>query len=179
LVVGYRGQIGPESAIPHTVFTNRKIRRGDVLVSEAGVEVGGYTSELERTIVVGKPSAKTVKYFTAMLEAQSSALETFGPGVRCRAVDHAARLTMQKLGLEKQLLHHTGHGIGLEGHEPPWLDPGDDTIMKPGMVFSCEPGLYFPGYAGFRHSDTVTITKSGTSFITEYPRSLEELTIQA
>jgi Xaa-Pro dipeptidase len=178
LVVGYRGQIGPESAIPHTVFTKRKIRRGDVLVSEAGVEVGGYTSELERTIVVGNPSGKARKYFAAMLEAQTSALKAFSPGVRCRAVDQATRLTAEKLGLEKQLLHHTGHGIGLEGHEPPWLDPGDDTIMKPGMVFSCEPGFYFPGYAGFRHSDTVAITKAGMSFITEYPRNLDELTIQ-
>ena len=178
LVVGYRGQVGPESAIPHTVFTRRKIRRGDVLVSEAGVEIGGYTSELERTVIVGKPPSKAEKYFTAMLEAQTSALKTFGPGVECRTVDQAAKVTVQKLGLEKHLLHHTGHGIGLEGHEPPWLDPGDYTVMKPGMVFSCEPGLYVPGYAGFRHSDTVAITKSGMSFITEYPRSLEELTIR-
>jgi len=178
LVVGYRGQVGPDSAIPHTVYTKRKIRRGDVLVSEAGVEIGGYTSELERTVIIGKPSSKAAKYFAAMVEAETSALKTFGPRVRCRTVDQAARVTVQKLGLDKHLLHHTGHGIGLEGHEPPWLDPGDDTIMKSGMVFSCEPGLYFPGYAGFRHSDTVAITKSGMSLITEYPRDLEELTIQ-
>ena len=179
LVVGYRGQVGPDSAIPHTVFTKRKIRRGDILVSEAGVEIGGYTSELERTVIVGKPSSKARKYFTAMVEAQTSAFKAFGPGVRCQTVDQAARVTVQKLGLDRYLLHHTGHGIGLEGHEPPWLDPGDDTTMKSGMVFSCEPGLYFPGYAGFRHSDTVAITKSGMSFITEYPRGLEDLTIQA
>jgi Xaa-Pro aminopeptidase len=70
-----------------------------------------------------------------------------------------------------------GHGIGIDGHEPPWLDPGDRTIMKTGMVFSCEPGLYVPGFAGFRHSDTIEITKRGMEFITEYPRSLEELTV--
>ncbi len=77
VVVGFRGQVGPESAIPHAVFTNRKIRKGDVLVTEAGVEIGGYTSELERTVVVGRPSSRTTKHFDAMFKAQSAALKMF------------------------------------------------------------------------------------------------------
>ena len=177
LVVGFRGQVGASSAIPHAVYCKNKIRKGDILVSEAGVEVGGYTSELERTVVIGKPSTRAVRYFEAMLRAQDKALGSFKAGVVCNKVDWAAAESIRQSGLLEAARHHTGHGIGLEGHEPPWLDPGDSTIMKSGMVFSCEPGLYVPGYAGFRHSDTVVITKTGMDMITHYPRGLEELTI--
>jgi len=177
VVVGFRGQVGRGSAIPHAVYSKGKIRRGDVLVSEAGVEVGGYTSELERTVIVGKPGSKVVRYFTAMLKAQDAALHEFRPGIACSKVDDVARQSIEASGLAEAIRHHTGHGIGLDGHEPPWLDPGDRTIMRQGMVFSCEPGLYVPGYAGFRHSDTIEITGKGMDLITHYPRGLEELTI--
>jgi Xaa-Pro dipeptidase len=177
VVVGFRGQVGANSAIPHAVYTRNKIRRGDVLVTEAGVEVGGYTSELERTVIVGKPSSRAKRCFEVMLKAQNKALKEFRPGVRCSRVDEVASKSVEDSGLQEGLRHHTGHGIGLDGHEPPWLDPGDRTVIREGMVFSCEPGLYFPGYAGFRHSDTILITKSGMDFITHYPRDLEELTI--
>jgi len=177
VVVGCRGQVGPGSAIPHAVFSKRKIRRGDVLVTEAGVEVGGYTSELERTVVVGRAGHREKKYFEAMLKAQDAALGSFKAGTPCFEVDTAARKAVESTGFSGTLRHHVGHGIGIDGHEPPWLDPGDKTIMKTGMVFSCEPGLYIPGLAGFRHSDTVEITKNGMKLITEYPRGLEELTV--
>jgi Xaa-Pro dipeptidase len=177
VVVGCRGQVGPGSAIPHAVFAKRKIKRGDVLITEAGVEVGGYTSELERTVVVGKSGPEEKRYFEAMLRAQDAALGSFKAGERCFQVDAAAKKAVESAGLADTLRHHTGHGIGIDGHEPPWLDPGEKTIMKAGMVFSCEPGLYVPGFAGFRHSDTIEVTKHGMDFITHYPRSLEELTI--
>jgi len=177
VVVGFRGQVGANSAIPHAVYTRNKIRRGDVLVTEAGVEVGGYTSELERTVIVGKPSSRAKRCFEAMLKAQDAALKEFRPGIRCSRIDQAARKSIEDSGLIDAHRHHTGHGIGLDGHEPPWLDPGDSTVIREGMVFSCEPGLYFPGYAGFRHSDTVVITKRGMDFVTHYRRELEELTI--
>src|SRR6266566_366631 len=177
VVVGFRGQVGANSAIPHAVYTMNKIRRGDVLVTEAGVEVGGYTSELERTVIVGKPSSRAKRCFEAMLKAQDAALKEFRPGIRCSRIDQAARKSIEDSGLIDGHRHHTGHGIGLDGHEPPWLDPGDSTVIREGMVFSCEPGLYFPGYAGFRHSDTVVIMKRGMDFVTHYRRELEELTI--
>jgi Xaa-Pro aminopeptidase len=177
VVVGFRGQVGSNSAIPHSVFTKNKIRRGDVLVTEAGVEIGGYTSELERTMVVGKPSTKVRRCFETMLKAQDAALKAFRPGVRCSRIDEVANRSIKASGFKEGLRHHTGHGIGLDGHEPPWLDPGDRTVIREGMVFSCEPGLYFSGYAGFRHSDTVVITKRGMDFITHYPREIEELSI--
>ncbi|HZY47796.1 MAG TPA: Xaa-Pro peptidase family protein [Candidatus Bathyarchaeia archaeon] len=177
VVVGCRGQVGPGSAVPHAVFSERKIRRGDVLVTEAGVEVGGYTSELERTIIVGKAGEREKKHFEAMLKAQDAALESFKPGTPCSEVDAAARKAVDSMGLAADIRHHVGHGIGIDGHEPPWLDPGEKTIMKTGMVFSCEPGLYVLGFAGFRHSDTIEITGRGMEIITNYPRSLEEMTI--
>ncbi len=177
VIVGFRGQVGPESSIPHAIFTKRKIRKGDVMVSEAGVEIGGYTSELERTIVVGRASPKTARYYGAMLKAQTAALEAFRPGVRCSHIDDIARKVLETEGMKNFVQHHAGHGIGLDGHEPPWLDPGDRTIMRAGMVFSCEPGLYIPRYAGFRHSDTVVITRSGMDIVTEYPRDMNDLTV--
>ncbi len=176
VAVGFRGQVGPESAIPHTVFTKRKMRRGDVLVTEAGVEIGGYTSELERTIVLGNPSLRARRYFEAMLKAQSAALREFKPGARCSHIDLVSKKTIEAEGFSECIRHHTGHGIGLDAHEPPWLDLGERRTMRPGMVFSCEPGIYVPGYAGFRHSDTIEVAKSGMSFITEYPRELSDLT---
>ena len=177
VVVGCRGQVGPGSAVPHAVFSKRKIRRGDVLVTEAGVEVGGYTSELERTVVVGRAGSREKKYFEVMLRAQDAALGSFKAGTPCFQVNAAARKAVGNAGFADTLRHHVGHGIGIDGHEPPWLDPGEKTIMKTGMVFSCEPGLYIPGFAGFRHSDTIEITEHGMEFITEYPRSLEDLTV--
>jgi len=177
VVVGCRGQVGPGSAVPHAVFSRRRIRRGDVLVTEAGVEVGGYTSELERTVIVGRAGLREKKYFETMLRAQDAALGAFKHGAPCSRVDAAARKAVAAVGLAEALRHHTGHGIGIDGHEPPWLDPGEKTIMKTGMVFSCEPGLYVPGFAGFRHSDTIEVTKHGMDFITQYPRSLDELTV--
>ena len=174
---GFRGQVGPMSAIPHAIATNRNIQEGDVVVTGAGADVGGYSCELERTMIVGKPNNKQKKFFEIMRKAQEAALKAFKPGAKCSDVDKAAKKVFLKAGCEKYVLHHTGHGLGLEGHEPPWLDIGDQTVLKPGMVFSCEPGIYIPGFAGFRHSDTVLITEDGAEIITYYPRDIESLTI--
>lgn len=175
---GFRGQVGAMSAIPHSIATKHPIKEGDVLVTGAGADIGGYSAELERTMIVGEPTEKQRKYFEAMCKIQQAALDAFKPGAKCSDVDKATRKAFTKHGCEQYMLHHTGHGLGLEGHEPPWLDIGDDTVLKPGMVFSCEPGVYIAGYAGFRHSDTVVITEEGAEIITYYPRDLDSLTIQ-
>ena len=174
---GFRGQVGWKSAMPHSIGIGRAIKEGDVLVTGAGADVGGYNSELERTMIVGTPTAKQERYFEVMVRAQDAALEAMGPGVRCSEVDKAARKVIVDAGYQDLMRHHTGHGIGLEGHEPPWLDVGNDLELRPGMVLSCEPGIYELGYAGFRHSDTVVITDDGADRITYYPRDLESLTI--
>jgi len=175
---GFRGQVGPMSAIPHSLSTKRPIREGDVVVTGASADVGGYSCELERTMILGDPTEKQKRYFEAMLKAQDAALAAFKPGAKCSDVDKAAATAVKRAGLTRLIRHHTGHGLGLEGHEPPWLDIGDNTILKPGMVLSCEPGIYEPDYAGFRHSDTVIITEEGSEVVTYYPRDLESLTIR-
>ena len=174
---GLRGQVGEMSAMPHAMSIGRVIRKGDVLGTGAGADVGGYSSELERTMVVGKPTEGQRRRFEVMLKAQVEALTTFGPGVKCSEVDRRAAKVFRDKGYGDSLRHHTGHGMGLEGHEPPWLDVGDDTVMQPGMVFSCEPGIYFPLDAGYRHSDTVVVTEDGAEIVTSYPRDLESLTL--
>jgi len=83
----------------------------------------------------------------------------------------------KKAGYAHLVKHHTGHGLGLEGHEPPWLDIGNDEPLRPGVIVSCEPGIYETGFAGFRHSDTVLVTEEGAELLTYYPRDLESLTV--
>jgi Xaa-Pro aminopeptidase len=175
--VGFRGQIGEMSAVPHSIATKRVIRRGDVIVTGAGADIGGYSCELERTMIVGKPTAKQKRYFNVMVKAQEAAFEAFKPGAKCSDVDKATINVFKKAGLMHLVKHHTGHGLGLEGHEPPWLDIGNDEPLRTGMVVSCEPGIYETGFAGFRHSDTVLITEDGAEIITYYPRNLDELII--
>jgi len=175
--VGFRGQIGKMSAIPHSMATKHEIRKGDVVVTGAGADVGGYSCELERTMIIGKPTSKQKHYFNAMIKAQEAAFKTFSPGVKCSDIDKATIEVFTTAGLIHLVKHHTGHGLGLEGHEPPWLDIGNEEPLRAGMILSCEPGIYETGFAGFRHSDTILITKDNAEIITYYPRNLEDLTI--
>jgi Xaa-Pro dipeptidase len=175
--VGFRGQIGEMSAIPHSIATKRVIRKGDVVVTGAGADVGGYSCELERTMIVEKPTSKQKRYFNVMVKAQEAAFKTFKPGVKCSDIDKATIDVFNKAGLMPLVKHHTGHGLGLEEHEPPWLDIGNEEPLRAGMVVSCEPGIYQTGFAGFRHSDTVLITEDGAEIVTYYPRNLDALTI--
>ncbi len=177
IIVGYRGQVGPSSAIPHSIGTGRAIRKGDVLVTEAGVDIGGYSSELERTVFVGRPTTRQTKFFEVMREAQEAGFKALRPGKTCGDVDGSTRHVVEEAGLSKCLRHHTGHGIGLQGHEPPWLDVGDDTRIRDGMVFSCEPGLYVIGLGGFRHSDTLAVTVNGSELLTKTERDIESMTL--
>ncbi|MEM3613192.1 MAG: Xaa-Pro peptidase family protein [Candidatus Bathyarchaeia archaeon] len=174
---GFRGQIGEMSAIPHAIGTRRRIKSGDVVIAEASVEIGGYSCELERTMIVGKPSAKQKRYFQVMVKAQEAAIQKIRDGAECSEVDKASINVFKKANLTHLIRHHTGHGIGLEGHEPPWLDLGNKEKLRAGMVVSCEPGIYETGFAGFRHSDTILVTKDGCELLTYYPRDLESLTI--
>jgi Xaa-Pro aminopeptidase len=174
---GYRGQIGRNGAIPHALANNITFREGDVLVTGAAAPVWGYLSELERTMIIGEPSAEHRRMFEHMVALQDTAFEALRPGARCSDVDRAVRAYYDEHDLWDHWKHHVGHAIGLRYHEGPFLDLGDDTELRPGMVFTVEPGLYVEGLGGFRHSDTVAITDEGLEFLTFYPRDLESLTI--
>ncbi len=176
---GYRGQIGRNSAIPHALAGNIVFQEGDVLVTGASAPVWGYLSELERTMLLGEPSPEQRRLFEHMQAAQETAFEAIRPGARCSDVDNAVRAYYEQNDLMQYWRHHTGHAIGLRYHEGPFLDSGDPTEIRPGMVFTVEPGLYSPDLGGFRHSDTVVVTGSGIEILTYYPRDLESLTIAA
>lgn len=173
----YRGQIGAQSAIPHSITTNAIFNVGDVLVTGAASEVGGYLSELERTMILGTPTEEQRRFFELMLGVQELAFESIRPGVRCSDVDCAVSNYYQQHDIVKHWRHHTGHGIGYGMHEAPFLDVGDDTPIEPGMVLTIEPGIYLPGFAGFRHSDTVLVTDTGIEILTSYPRDIDSLVI--
>lgn len=174
---GYRGQIGRNAAIPHALANNIAFQPGDVLVTGAGAPVWGYESELERAMIIGPAAGDQKRMFDHMLALQDTAFNALRPGKPCSEVDRAVRAYYEAHDLMPFWKHHTGHAIGLRYHEAPFLDLGDKTIMKPGMVFTIEPGLYNPDLGGFRHSDTVVITEDGIEILTYYPRDLDSLTI--
>lgn len=168
---------GPNSALPHSMSWNRNIREGDVLVTGATGHLWGYASELERTMIVGTPTREQVKYFQIMLEAQTASIEAAGPRVPLSKVDQASWDIFERYKVTKYAQHHTGHHLGFEPHEAPFIDRNTKGEMQPGQVYSIEPGLYIPGKAGYRHSDTILITEEGVELITYYPRDLESLMI--
>jgi len=176
---GYRGQIGIYSAIPHALTRNAIFQKGDTLVTGASGNVAGYLSELERTMFLGEPNQKQRHYFSIMLKAQTRAFEELKPNTPLSKVDQTTRKVFKESGVFNLVQHHTGHAIGLEAHERPFLDVGMSEIIKPGMVFTVEPGIYDHDVGGFRHSDTVIITEDGNEIITgKYPRDLESLIIE-
>jgi Xaa-Pro aminopeptidase len=174
---GYRGQIGRNAAIPHALANNIVFQPGDVLVTGAGAPVWGYNSELERTMIIGEATPAQRRMFGHMKVAQETAFDAIRPGRRCADVDQAVRDYYEENDLMQYWRHHSGHAIGLRYHEGPFLDVGDATEIRPGMVFTVEPGLYAPDLGGFRHSDTVLVTEDGFELLTYYPRDLESLTI--
>jgi len=171
----FRGQIGAESAFPHAVTQNAILSTGDTLVTGAASSVFGYTSELERVMFVEEYTKEQEKYFKHMYEAQEVAFNAIKPGAPTSSVEKAVQEYFKSEGVFELTQHHTGHAIGILGHEAPFFDLGDQTIMKPGMVFTVEPGLYVRGLGGFRHSDTVLVTENGMEMLTYYPRDIDSL----
>jgi Xaa-Pro dipeptidase len=176
-VATYRGQIGRNAAIPHALSSNIQFQDGDVLVTGASAPVWGYVSELERTMILGSPTDDQKRMFDHMINLQTMAMEALEPGKPCSEVDKEVRAYFDKHDLMPYWKHHSGHTIGLRYHEGPFLDIGDDTLIKAGMVFTVEPGLYVPELGGFRHSDTVVVTDDGAEMLTFYPRDLDSLTL--
>lgn len=169
---------GERTALPHAMSEDRRLQRGDLVITGVAVYVWGYSVELERTLILGKPTPEQERYFSAMVRAQEAGLSACGPGVPLAEVDRRVRGVLLEEGLGRYFRHHTGHHLGWEGHEPPFIDAFSRGTMRPGQVFSIEPGVYVPGLGGFRHSDTVLITDQGAEILTRYPRDLESLTVE-
>lgn len=168
---------GRNTANPHGLHQVGGVQAGDTLVTGAYGVVGGYESELERTMFVGDPTPEQERSFADMLAAQDAGMAALRPGRRCSEVEQEVRDVLEARGALPYVRHHTGHTFGMEGHEHPFLDLDDHTEIRPGMIFSVEPGIYVPGLGGFRHSDTLVITETGAERLSLYPRDLQSLIV--
>ncbi|MGD9144777.1 MAG: Xaa-Pro peptidase family protein [Anaerolineae bacterium] len=176
LVFG-RSLFGGSSSLPHGPKGTAVLQPDTVVMITYGTAVCNYIGETERSGFFGRRRPIDEKRFQVMVECQDAGMEAIKPGVRCCDVWEAVKQVAVKHGMEDALRHHAGHGKGLETHEHPYLDAGDETVLDAGMMFSCEPGLYFPGEAGFRHSDTILVTETGYERLTHYPRDIDSLTV--
>jgi Xaa-Pro aminopeptidase len=170
---------GRNSAKPHGLPSSYRLTPGDTFMLSLGCAVGGRFVEGERTFVLGEPSADQVRYYEAVRAAQQLGVDTLKPGLRCSEANARCLDVIRDAGLGAYLQHRQGHGIGVGMHEPPWLEDGDDTVLEEGFVVSNEPGIYVPGHAGYRVSDSMVITAAGARPLTGYPKALDDIVIAA
>ncbi len=164
---------GPRAALPHGVPTDRAVQEGEVLLIDFGTRRGGYVSDLTRTFAVGRPlEGKQRAVYEAVKAANAAGRAAARPGVTCQEVDRAARRVIEEAGFGPYFTHRTGHGLGLDGHERPYIVEGNETVLQPGMVFTVEPGIYLPGEIGVRIEDDVLITPAGSESLTQFGRDL-------
>jgi len=164
---------GPNGASPHHEVSDRVIEKGDVVVVDIGGTMpDGYRSDCTRTYVVGDPPEGFASAFAALMEAQAAAVAHAAPGVSCESVDAAARDILTSAGLGDHFIHRTGHGIGLETHEDPYIVSGNALTLEPGMAFSIEPGFYVEGRYGARIEDIVITSVDGLVVANRQPRDL-------
>ena len=170
---------GPNSARPHGLPSGYRLRRGDTFLLSLGCAVGGRFVEGERTFVLGDPSAEQVRYYEAVRAAQQRGTEALRPGLTCAQSNALCLDVIRDAGLGEYLRHRQGHGIGVGMHEPPWLEDGDPTVLEEGFVVSNEPGIYVPGHAGYRISDSMLVTADGAVPFTRFPRALDDVVVAA
>lgn len=163
---------GPNAASPHHEPGERVIRDGDCVVVDFGGRLGGYCSDTTRTFHVGEPSAMYAEAFAALQASQAAGRAAAGPGVAAQDIDRAARRVLVDSGHAEWFIHRLGHGIGLDGHEDPYLVEGNEEVLEPGMAFSVEPGIYMPGEWGMRIEDIVVCTEDGRESLNNAPRDL-------
>jgi Xaa-Pro dipeptidase len=170
-------QVGEFSALPHGSVTPQLVREGTILLIDGGCGVEGYRSDISRTFVLGTPTDEMRRVFDIEFQAQSAALAVARPGLPCEAVDAAARKVIEDAGFTPSLdyfTHRVGHGMGMDGHEWPYLVRGNTLPLAPGMTFSDEPGIYQRGKFGVRLEDDMVITESGAELFTPQSTSLED-----
>lgn len=163
---------GTRSALPHGRASQARLPRRGFVVLDFGVILTGYCSDMTRTVHLGKPDARARSIYEAVLRAQVAAIETVRPGVPVSAVDRAARSFLDRAGFGRFFTHSTGHGVGLEIHEPPRIAGNDRQTLKPGMVITIEPGVYIPGEGGVRIEDMVLVTRHGCDVLTPTTKKL-------
>ncbi len=163
---------GPNSANPHASPSDRKLQPGDLLVVDWGAAVNGYVSDLTRTFAIGDVEAEFHKIHKIVQEANAAGRAAARPGVPCADVDIAARTVIEKAGYGQYFTHRTGHGIGIEGHEDPYMRGDNMQLLEPGMAFTVEPGIYLPGRNGVRIEDNVVISEDGLDCLSDMRREI-------
>jgi Xaa-Pro aminopeptidase len=166
---------GERSAYPHGHATQAALPRRGFLTLDFGIIHKGYCSDMTRSVFFGKPKLKERKAYNAVLEAQEAAVAAVAAGASAGEVDEAARARLRREGLAEAFTHSTGHGVGLEIHEPPRIGAGQKTRLAAGMVVTIEPGIYLPGEFGIRIEDMVQVTRNGGQVLTPAPKALIEL----
>ena len=164
---------GPNSASPHHEPSGRTILPRDVVVMDFGGELGGYFSDTTRTVVVGEPPKAFERVYDTVRRAQEAACEAVRPGVSCQDVDRTARRIIDDAGFGARFIHRTGHGIGREVHEPPYIVEGNEWVLEPGTTFSVEPGVYLEDSFGVRIEDIVAVTDDGVERLNRSTRELK------
>ena len=166
---------GLNAANPHATPSNRKLSPGDLLVIDWGASFEGYFSDITRTFAIGNLDPEYSQIYRVVLEANTAGRKAAQPGIAAEAVDQAARGVIESAGYGKYFTHRTGHGLGMEGHEDPYIRAGNLMLLEPGMTFTIEPGIYLPGRNGVRIEDDVVITPAGAECLTSFPRELKQL----
>lgn len=166
---------GPNSALPHYRAGTRKIESGDIVILDYGCRVDGYCSDITRTVVCGRPTPELERVYDAVRRANGAGRDRVGIGVRAQEVDAAARDVLVEAGYGARFVHRTGHGIGLDVHEPPYIVRGNEQRLQRGMAFSIEPGAYFTGRFGVRVEDVVVVGDGGAVPMTEAPQELKHV----
>jgi len=163
---------GSRSALPHAQPTAARLQAGDLVVIDMGAFQDGYASDMTRMLHVGPPGRQNKRMYRAVLEAQLAAIDAVRPGATTAGVDRAARRVLTRYGMERAFIHSTGHGLGLEIHEPPRLGKRDKGCLRPGMAITIEPGVYIEGEGGVRIEDTVVVTANGCEILTPSSKDL-------
>lgn len=163
---------GPNSANPHASPTDRKLQAGDLLVIDYGAAANDYVSDITRTFAVGEVQAEYDKIHKVVQEANAAGRAAGKPGLPCADVDKAARAVIEAAGYGEYFTHRTGHGIGMEGHEGPYMRGDNMQLLEPGMAYTVEPGIYLPGRNGVRVEDDVVVTETGSESLTTLPREM-------
>jgi len=164
---------GPRAAMPHGLASGRELRDGETVIIDFGGEADGYQSDITRSGVIGEADLKQAEVYEIVREAQQMAIESVRPGVTGKNVDAAARDFIASRGYGDNFGHGLGHGVGLEVHEGPRISPMGQEVLEPGMVFTVEPGIYLPGWGGFRIEDMVVVTEKGCRVLTSLPRGID------
>ncbi|WP_456420460.1 M24 family metallopeptidase [Thermococcus sp.] len=152
---------GENGANPHHEPGERKLRRGDMVILDYGAKWKGYCSDITRTIALGKPGEKLIEIYEVVREAQERAFQVVREGVKAKEIDGTARRTIEEAGYGRYFTHRTGHGLGLDVHEEPYIGPDGETILENGMTFTIEPGIYVPNLGGVRIEDDVLVEGKG------------------